>query len=269
MRSVPFFSDWSEALLRRGAAILVPAKDRAGKTIFEDGKPVMRPEIFGRDQEQRAAVDAEGNAGIMCIACARPMWNEVHEGFRIVQTPAKRRGTGAGPGYMTKIAKRGMVKFDKIRIGAFIQMQVQQPISSTEVLVTWKVRPMFKMGLGCSACREEFQQLVRDAEETNEARRLYGLFLSKAAEIESKKLIAEQVPKIQKAMQDCQRNAGKCLHGLMPIFCAVCIDLGRVPRMAPSVTVESPKELTPFIEILGAREIEPVETASEGGHLDA
>jgi hypothetical protein len=235
MRGVPFYSDWLKVLLERGLAHEVTKRDPNTREIKTSIVP------FDRDQEQAALVDDEtGSVGIICCGCGKPMWSEVHGASINVSEMKLRRGG--------RLKKVGGAKFtakftDRIRIGGFIQTSYEEPYDTNEVIRKWKVMPMFKMGLGCEACRSKFAEIVKDANATNEFRKQYALLLLAAAKRENQPATIEWTDEMKKAMQE------RCLHGLKKLFCAVCqkYNPNRIPDRR--IHVELPGEVTPFIDV--------------------
>lgn len=236
MRGRPFYGDWLTVLLARGAAHII--------TSIKDGQAVEKIVPLDRYQEQRAILDEEtGNTGIICVGCGEPVWSTVHEAFKRVSEVKITRG-----GRLKKIIATNITAqfTDRIRIGGFIQFPNEERLSSKEIHVKWAIRPVMKMGLGCATCHEKYEQLIREANEANEVREGYANLLAEIAVNGSAAQARRelQVAQIKNAVRT------KCLHGMIEVYCAVCVRNKGLALKEPSVTeVKLPSPVQPFIDV--------------------
>ena len=228
MQGMPFFGDWLDILLQRGAAFLAPKVDKlTGKTVFDaEGKPEMTTVMLDRNQEQRAVMLDENRVAVVCIGCGEPF-------------------EGTGPLAVKRTAKTARFD-DRIRIGGFIQFKHEVMVGPKEIHKQWRVQPTYKMGLGCPNCRQLFAEQVAITNRANEERAAYAALVADVHVngIEAQRIRAEEVAKIKEAVHI------RCLHGLSKPYCAVC-NRGYKKSV---IEVKLPAELTPFIDVFAKRD---------------
>ncbi len=209
MRGVPFYSDWLQILLARGAAF---------EMTEPGGKVVIKP--LDRHQEQRTVHSETEGVGVVCIGCGMPIYGEIHESFKDSRTKRKR--------------------FDKIKIGGFIQVQVEEMIAPKNIEVSWKMRPVTKEGIGCRNCRRLFEAEQRRVNELNLLRESYANILASILE-EGNKPEPPKEP-IEK------RPYVRCKHGLpAEEFCAVCLRDKGISYLATGVKL--PEKVQAFLDV--------------------
>lgn len=150
---MPFYSDWLEALLLRGAAFVTPTLRKGPDRINpETGLPRKDIIPYDRYQEQRAIVDTEGKVKVLCLGCA---------------TPCDRWDMG------------------KIKVGGLTQYALIEPIheqhgsQTVSLLQRWRQRSVSKAGLGCMSCWNLYTTEVALVEADNRQRALTVDFMRK------------------------------------------------------------------------------------------
>jgi hypothetical protein len=212
----PFYSDWLTALDKRGYCI-----DVLGR---------LRP--LDRHHEQPCTIAADGTVLLICIGCAAPFHRDTHHTYQ--------SSTGVT-----------VQQMGRIRIGGFVQMPELEQVSRDLIEQKWKIRPMFKEGLGCPDCREKFRAEEAKVAELNRVRNMM-------ATIQAEILASRKLPESQKATQ---LPTSRCLHGLPNAqFCAICLRNANAVRV--NVTDKLPQPVTPYIDVLDGEDNQEVEPAA-------
>lgn len=213
-REVPFYNDWLKVLLSRGCAYVEGRQPNKRTGIMED---IIVP------RKLQEAVVQDGEVGIVCIGCGKPMFNEVHEGYR---------------GYANSKAKM-QVKLDTITIGGFIQVPVEESTGLKEITVSWQTRPVHRSGLGCADCRKVFAEIVEQTNETNKLRNAVATLL---AHSNNGKITADGLKQVSQGY-----DSTRCSHGLPTYGCSVCNRNKGIKQT--TATVKLPAPLIPFIDV--------------------
>jgi hypothetical protein len=228
IEDVPFYSDWLQILLDRGAAHEVTEIDRK-KESRTFGKPITKIVTLDRNQEQRAIITEDGDVGICCIGCGGLIVGEVHNAIKTVSQVKLTRG-----GRLKKILGENIkvLILDKITIGGYIQVTDEQQTDHKEITRKWRRQPVFKSGIGCSACKEQFAAIVAQTNNDNRIREQVAVLMAK-----------QHAPSTG---IDPATARTPCTKHRMP-FCAACLDIkGIRPAKA---TVKLPNQLVAYIDV--------------------